>query len=45
MFIEKFKNNGKDYLRLVHAVKKTNKNGDMVSTNLFGWKTGLRHIS
>ena len=32
MFIEKFKNNGKDYLRLVHAVKKTNKNGDMVST-------------
>ena len=32
MFIEKFKNNGKDYLRLVHAVRKPNKNGDMVST-------------
>lgn len=32
MFIEKIKNNGKDYLRLVHAVRKPNKNGDMVST-------------
>lgn len=32
MFIEKFKNNGKDYLRLVHAVRKPNKSGDMVST-------------
>lgn len=32
MFIETFKNNGKDYLRLVHAVRKPNKNGDMVST-------------
>lgn len=32
MFIEKIKNNGKDYLRLVHAVRKPNKNGDMVSS-------------
>jgi hypothetical protein len=32
MFIEKIKNNGKEYLRLVHAVRKPNKNGDMVST-------------
>lgn len=32
MFIEKIKNNGKDYLRLVHAVRKPNKNGVMVST-------------
>lgn len=32
MFIEKIKNNGKDYLRLVHAVRKPNKSGDMVST-------------
>lgn len=32
MFIEKIKNNGKDYLRLVHAVRRANKNGDMVST-------------
>ena len=31
MFIECIKNNGKDYLRLVHAVRKPNKNGDMVS--------------
>lgn len=32
MFIECIKNNGKDYLRLVHAVRKPNKNGKMVST-------------
>ena len=32
MFIEKIKNNGKDSLRLVHAVRKPNKNGVMVST-------------
>lgn len=32
MFIEKIKNNGKDYLRLVHAVRKPNKDGLMVST-------------
>lgn len=32
MFIESIKNNGKDYLRLVHAVRKPNKNGVMVST-------------
>ncbi len=32
MFIEVIKNNGKDYLRLVHAVRKPNKNGDMVSS-------------
>ncbi|MDO5128060.1 MAG: IS1634 family transposase [Eubacteriales bacterium] len=32
MFIEKIKNNGKDYLRLVHAVRKPNKKGQMVST-------------
>ena len=32
MFIETIKNNGKEYLRLVHAVRKPNKNGDMVST-------------
>ena len=32
MFIEQIKNNGKPYLRLVHAVRKPNKNGDMVST-------------
>ena len=32
VFIEKIKNNGKDYLRLVHAVRKPNKNGVMVST-------------
>ena len=32
MFIEKIKNNGKDYLRLVHAIRKPNKNGVMVST-------------
>lgn len=32
MFIEVIKNNGKDYLRLVHAVRKPNKKGDMVST-------------
>lgn len=32
MFIETIKNNGKDYLRLVHAVRKPNKNGSMVST-------------
>jgi transposase len=32
MFIETIKNNGKPYLRLVHAVRKPNKNGDMVST-------------
>lgn len=32
MFIETIKNNGKPYLRLVHAVRKHNKNGDMVST-------------
>lgn len=32
MFIEKIRNNGKDYLRLVHAVRKPNKNGEMVST-------------
>lgn len=32
MFIESFKNNGKPYLRLVHAVRMTNKNGDKVST-------------
>lgn len=32
MFIEKIKNNGKDYLRLVHAVRKPNKKGVMVST-------------
>jgi len=32
MFIEVIKNNGKDYLRLVHAIRKPNKNGDMVST-------------
>ena len=32
MFIETIKNNGKDYLRLVHAIRKPNKNGDMVST-------------
>lgn len=31
MFIETFKNNGKAYLRLVHAFRKPNKNGDMVS--------------
>ncbi len=31
MFIETIKNNGKPYLRLVHAVRKPNKNGDMVS--------------
>lgn len=32
MFVEQIKNNGKPYLRLVHAVRKANKNGDMVST-------------
>lgn len=32
MFIETIKNNGKPYLRLVHAIRKPNKNGDMVST-------------
>lgn len=32
MFIETIKNNGKPYLRLVHAVRKRNKNGDMVSS-------------
>ncbi|MDO5411806.1 MAG: IS1634 family transposase [Lachnospiraceae bacterium] len=32
MFIEKIINNGKPYLRLVHAVRKPNKNGDMVSS-------------
>ena len=32
MFIETIKNNGKDYLRLVHAVRKPNKNGSTVST-------------
>lgn len=32
MFIEKIRNNGKDYLRLVHAVRKPNKNGESVST-------------
>lgn len=32
MFIEKIRNNGKDYLRLVHAVRRPNKNGEMVST-------------
>lgn len=32
MFIESFKNNGKPYLRLVHAVRITNKNGDKVSS-------------
>lgn len=32
MFIECIKNNGKNYLRLVHAVRKPNKNGIMVST-------------
>lgn len=32
MFIEKINNNGKAYLRLVHAVRKPNKNGHMVST-------------
>ena len=32
MFIESFKNNGKPYLRLVHAVRTTNKNGDKVSS-------------
>lgn len=32
MFIETIKNNGKPYLRLVHAVRKCNKNGDMVSS-------------
>lgn len=31
MFIEKIRNNGKDYLRLVHAVRRPNKNGEMVS--------------
>ena len=31
VFIEMIKNNGKEYLRLVHAVRKPNKNGDMVS--------------
>ncbi len=30
MFIEIIKNNGKPYLRLVHAIRKPNKNGDMV---------------
>ncbi len=32
MFVEQIKNNGKPYLRLVHAVRKANKNGDMVSS-------------
>ena len=32
MFIEQIKNNGKPYLRLVHAVRKPNKHGDMVSS-------------
>ena len=32
MFIETIKNNGKPYLRLVHAIRKPNKNGEMVST-------------
>lgn len=32
MFIEKIINNGKPYLRLVHAVRKPNKNGVMVSS-------------
>ena len=32
MFIEAIKNNGKPYLRLVHAVRKPNKNGSMVSS-------------
>lgn len=32
MFIETIKNNGKDYLRLVHAVRKPNQKGIMVST-------------
>lgn len=32
MFIETIKNNGKDYLRLVQAVRKPNKNGIKVST-------------
>lgn len=32
MFIETIKNNGKEYLRLVHAVRRPNKNGDIVST-------------
>jgi len=32
MFIEIIKNNGKEYLRLVHAIRRPNKNGDMVST-------------
>lgn len=32
MFIEAIKNNGKPYLRLVHAVRKPNKKGDMVSS-------------
>ena len=32
MFIELIKNNGKPYLRLVHAVRKPNRNGDMVSS-------------
>ena len=27
MFIETIKNNGKPYLRLVHAIRKPNKNG------------------
>jgi hypothetical protein len=31
MHIESIKNNGKPYLRLVHAVRGPNKNGDMVS--------------
>lgn len=32
MFIEKIRNNGKDYLRLVHAVRKRNNSGEMVSS-------------